>query len=688
MYKIKYGGKKGKTINLVESPDKVAIRTKNNQNLESLQVSSESRSLIDETTEVVNFPESGVTVRKVTLSPPSIEGLESTTTESANVEAQIARRDETRAALKQEEGIRFAGRVLQDADTGEVMLYTENFFVKFKDAVSEADCLKLIAKYHLEIKNKLPFAPNSYFVQAHEGTGLEVFDIADKLLKEKQVEFCHPELVQERRFKAIHPLQWHLAKTTVGGKAVDAHVNIEAAWAHTRGKGVTIAIIDDGIDTDHPEFAGRIVHPFDATSNQFNAKPKEGEDNHGTPCAGMACAAGLADGASGTAPEAFLIPIRLRSGLGSMAEANAFAWAADHGADVISCSWGPTDGTWWEPDDPIHKRFTALPDSTRLALEYALSKGRKGKGCTILFAAGNGAEDVGNDGYASYPGVIAVAACNDTGKRSVYSDFGNAIWVSFPSGDFGYAPFRHPAPITQGLRTPDRLGAAGVAGDYRNNFGGTSGACPGMAGVVALMLAVNPDLKPSEVKNIIRSSCVQIDKETGKYDANGHSIWYGYGRIDAGLAVENAKKAKADPTGPSINGQVRFISSGEIPLQPGGMMTGNFNPPRKVLGLKLNVHPKNNKLSIKYKTNVPGLGVLENKAEGEFVGAKTGRQRVIGIALHLEGNAASNYDLEYSARIQGAAEAVSAKNGAWCGTDKKSGKTIQAVSVVLKKKGV
>jgi subtilisin family serine protease len=614
--------------------------------------------------------------------------LESSGATESTVEEQIARRDETRAALKQEENIRFAGRVLQDADTGEVILYTENFFVKFKDSIGEPDCLGLIAKYKLKIKNKLPFAANSYFVQAQEGTGLKVFEIADKLLKEKQVEFCHPEMVQERRFKAIHPLQWHLAKTNVGGKAVDAHVNIEGAWAHTRGKGVTIAVIDDGIDTDHPEFAGRIVHPFDATNNTFDAKPKEGEDNHGTPCAGMACAAGLAEGASGTAPDAFLMPIRLRSGLGSMAEANAFAWAADHGADVISCSWGPTDGTWWEPDDPMHKRFTALPDSTRLALEYALSKGRKGKGCTILFAAGNGAEDVGNDGYASYPGVLAVAACNDTGRRSVYSDFGDAIWVSFPSGDFGYAPFRHPAPITQGLRTPDRLGAAGVAGDYRNNFGGTSGACPGMAGVVALMLAVNPDLTPADIKNVIRASCSQIDKETGKYNTNGHSIWYGYGRIDAGLAVENAKKAKENPPGPAIEGKVRFSVSGELPLQPRGMLTGNFNPPRKMLGLNLSINPNNSGLKIKYKTNVPGLGILENEKEGEFVGTKNSRHRVIGISIQLEGSTASKYELEYAARIQGASETISAKNGAWCGTDKKTGKTIHSVSVVLKKRSV
>lgn len=676
MYKVKYGGKKGKTVNLVESPDMVAIRTKDNADIENVKMSRASRELVGHTKEVAAFPEAGVTVRRLTHD----EGLEST-------KATISRRDDTRAALKQEDNIRFAGRVLQDAESGEVMLYTENFFVKFKDATPEKDCLALIKKYRLTVKNKLPFAPNSYFVEAEEGTGLKVFEIAEKLLKEKEVELCHPELVQERRFKGIHPLQWHLAKTTIGGKPVDAHVNIEAAWKHTRGKGINIAVIDDGVDLDHPEFAGRIKSSFDATLNIEDGSPKDADDSHGTACAGMACAAGLPNGASGTAPEATLIPIRLRSGLGSMAETNAFVWATDHGADVISCSWGPTDGEWWNPADPVHNRMTALPDSTRLAIEYALTKGRGGKGCVILFAAGNGNEDTKNDGYAGYPGVIAVAACNDTGKRSVYSDYGDAVWACFPSGDYAWKPFNHPAPLSAGLHTVDRLKQAGYApGDYIDNFGGTSGACPGLAGVVVLMLAVNPALTPLEVKDIIRRSCVKIDKKEGEYDAEGHSPYYGYGRIDAGLAVENALKAVKETSSPTVEGAVRFVTIGEKALQPGNTLTGDFKPVKKVLGFSLTIKPATKGLKIKYKVNIPGLGVVTNKKEGDYVGTANGRQRVIGFSVELEGTAAQKYDVEYSAKLKGVAKVASAKNGAWCGTDKKTGKTVEAVAVVIKSK--
>ncbi|MBK8429240.1 MAG: S8 family serine peptidase [Lewinellaceae bacterium] len=673
MYKVKFGGKKGKTIELVESPDLVAIRTKGNKELEDTPMSSRSRELMAGSPEVAAFPEAGVTVRRVS----DEQGLEST----------MSRRDQARASLKKDDNIRFAGRVLQDAKTGEVMLYTENFFIKFKEDVTEAACLAIIEKYHLKVKSKLSFAVNSYFVQASEGTGLEVFQIAEAILKEKQVEFCHPELVQERRFKTIHPLQWHLGKTTIGGKAIDAHVNIEAAWKHTRGKGITIAVIDDGIDTDHPEFAGRIVHPFDATENNEVARPKDKEDNHGTACAGMACASGLKEGASGTAPEALLMPIRLRSGLGSMAEAMAFTWAAEHGADVISCSWGPSDGEWWNPSDPVHKHLTVLPDSTRLALEYALKKGREGKGCTILFAAGNGNEDIKNDGYCCYPGVIAVAACNDSSRRSVYSDFGDAVWACFPSGDFGWKPFQHPAPFSEGLRTTDRIQKEGYdAGDYANTFGGTSGACPGMAGVVALMLAVNPALTPPEVKAIIRESCQKIDKKEGEYDKDGHSVFYGYGRIDAGLAVSNALKSSAKPSGPAITGIARFTHFGEQPLQLGGVLTGQFQTPQKLLGLSLQMRAAEKGLKLRYRVNVPGRGILENQSDGDYVGTANARQRIIGFAIELEGAAAKKYDVVYAARLKGVATRAVASNGQYCGTDKKTGKTVEAIAVQIKKR--
>jgi subtilisin family serine protease len=236
------------------------------------------------------------------------------------------------------------------------------------------------------------------------------------------------------------------------------------------------------------------------------------------------------------------MPVRLNSNLGSMAEANSFKWAADHGADIISCSWGPEDGDWFDPDDPVHNTLIDLPDSTRLAIDYAISMGRGGKGCVITFAAGNGNEDCSFDGYASYEKVIAVAACNDRGKRSVYSDYGKNVWCSFPSSDFGYQPFNHPDPLTTGIYTTDRLGKAGYNpdGDYTDQFGGTSSSCPGVAGTAALILSANPELTWEQVRQIFKETSDKIDPGGGKYDSKGHSIYYGYGRINAEKAVKKA----------------------------------------------------------------------------------------------------------------------------------------------------
>lgn len=182
-------------------------------------------------------------------------------------------------------------------------------------------------------------------------------------------------------------------------------------------------------------------------------------------------------------------------------------------------------------------------------MEFAIKNGRNGKGCVICFAAGNGNESVNNDGYASYEKVIAVAACNDKGKKAPYSDFGPAVWCAFPSSNV------FPS-LTPGIWTTDRSGPLGynhgstslgdAAGHYTDDFGGTSSSCPGVAGVAALILARNPNLRWDEVKDVIKRSCDRIDTSGGNYDANGHSHLYGYGRVNAKKAVELAMPAQPD----------------------------------------------------------------------------------------------------------------------------------------------
>ncbi len=548
MVKVNFGRKNEPTYELQPAADLIAVRTRSKRSLQrgSEPVATPERGSLEDGALIAAYPEAGVEVYRVPVAKgrPSLE--------------------DRKVALRASPDVRFAGGVLVDPATKEPVLYTENLFVKFADSADSDDCRDVLRNAGLSIKEVVKYASNSFFAAAEEGTGRRVFDIAQQLLGRDDVEYAHPELIRPRARKAIGPQQWHLKRTTVSGAVVDAHVDVEAAHLVTRGEGVTVAVIDDGFDVDHLEFAGtgKVVAPRDATLQTSDPRPKDpwgtgpnDGENHGTACAGVAVANG-ASGASGVAPQARLMPIRLSSGLGSQREADAFVWAADHGADVISCSWGPADGRWWDPADPRHSQPVALPASTRLALEYVTTRGRGGKGCVVVFAAGNGRESVDNDGYASSAMVIAVAACNDTGRRSVYSDFGRAIWCSFPSSDFAYAPFAQPAPLTPGIWTTDRGGANGyntgdngdgdATGRFTATFGGTSSACPGVAGVAALVLAVNPDLKAGEVKQLLQRACDRIDPQGGAYDGNGHSRFYGHGRLNARAAVELAQPQPRD----------------------------------------------------------------------------------------------------------------------------------------------
>lgn len=527
MPSLRYGGSDGYELKLEDRGDLVVVRThRHGARHDVSPLGRESRAAADELDPLFGFSGAGVGVYR----------------------APEGRSEEIAGVLDGDPEVQFAGRGLRDQH-GAPVVYTENVFVKFAESVPEADCEAAVREAGLTVKRPLTYAARAYFCAAEEGSGRDVFERAEALLQRDDVELCHPELIREVSFNGAFPDQWHLGPATVGGQQVDAHVNVAPAWELTRGEGVVIAVIDDGVDVDHTELRGegKVVAPQSLTVPRGDdPRPSEGA-NHGTACSGVACADG-GHGACGVAPAARLMPLRLASGLGSQDEADAFVWAAEHGADVISCSWGPIDGRWWDPSDPVHQQVVPLPDSTRLAIDFAVEQGREGRGCVITWAAGNGNESVDNDGYAAYERVIAVAACNDASERSAYSDHGDAIWCCFPSS-------HGEASLTPGIWTTDRAGVEGynsgdaslgdAEGDYTNSFGGTSSACPGVAGVAALVLARNPELSWDAVRDLLARACDRIDEAGGQYDERGHSPAYGFGRVNAATAVELAEPEAA-----------------------------------------------------------------------------------------------------------------------------------------------
>jgi subtilisin family serine protease len=266
--------------------------------------------------------------------------------------------------------------------------------------------------------------------------------------------------------------------------------------------------------------------------------PGVGAGSHGINVAGLVLGAGPP--VTGVAPKALLLPAsvpELRARVGSQVEARTLrVVAADHGADIICCAWAPPRPT---------NESGQLPEHTRAAIEHGLTHGRNGKGCVIVFSAGNDGSDLALNGYASHPGVIAVGACNCHGKHPSYSGWGDALWCVFPSND----P-RDPVGASMTYLTTAPVGSL-LDGEayYTTRFGFTSAATAAVAGICALIVSANPDLTSTEVKAVLRDACEKIDLASDTYDEHGHSPLYGYGRPDVARAVELAReRALAAPT--------------------------------------------------------------------------------------------------------------------------------------------
>ena len=298
-----------------------------------------------------------------------------------------------------------------------------------------------------------------------------------------------------------------------------------------------VAVIDEGIDEQHPEFAGRVIAGYPPRTP---GRSHDVRRSHGTNVAGVILAGGHA--VTGIAPRALLLPVvvpALSTKIGDPSEAEGLRWAADHGADVICCAWAPPSP---------NQDSGALPDHTRDALDYCLTHGRGGKGCVVIFSAGNDGCNLALNGYATYPGVIAVGACNVHGRHPAYSGWGEALWCVAPSNDPGDPDSR--------WKTYTTTAPLGSLADgevfYTRRFGFTSAACAVVAGICALIVAANPRLTAAEVRAVLRESCDKVDVESGSYDEQGHSPLYGYGRPDPVRAQRLAKRRtrrRATPIG-------------------------------------------------------------------------------------------------------------------------------------------
>lgn len=336
--------------------------------------------------------------------------------------------------------------------------------------------------------------------------------LAARLSKVAGIESAIPDLHYERRFTDFkvppndprYAGQWYLNL-----------LQVERTWQVATGSPDTsIVVVDDGCDLQHPDLAAAMVGGLDVLDDDDDPSysPKVRGNEHGTACAGIIAAVGNNKlGISGVCPTCSLRCVRLFDMTHSLipvsADVRAFNYAFETEAAVVSNSWG-----FAEPEP--------VPNVLRASIEELLDRGRGGKGALVVFAAGNENRELDDSEIGAIPGVLNVGATNRYDEAAPFSNFGNSLDLTAPTGT-----------LTTDISGPDGADAS----DYTSLFGGTSSSCPVVAGVAALVMTAVPDKTAREIGDVLISSARKAPFASP--NAEGHDPIYGHGIVDPTAAL-------------------------------------------------------------------------------------------------------------------------------------------------------
>ncbi|WP_020680042.1 proprotein convertase P-domain-containing protein [Marinobacterium rhizophilum] len=494
---------------------------------------------------------------------------------------QAEERDAIMERVRRGSEVEFASHVYAPVDEPQAKVYPmDEITVQFRLDASDSDIEAIMAEFGLTLEREIRDAPRVYVFRVGPQATENPIKIANRLAQNDKVIISEPNVAIASQScytpsDTLFPNQWHLFNSGGPLLSTAGHIDTVHAWDLSRGeRSVVVAVADDSCDLHHSDFqaADKVVSPRDFAGHDFEPLPELEDDNHGTACCGVAVAEENGIGVVGVAPGCALMPIRTSGMIDDSSIEDLCDWVIDHGASVMSCSWG------------VAARSFSLSLRMNTALHRAATVGRGGRGCVLVFASGNDNRPVNGivdesgwpnnqpngptrwlAGFAAHEDVIAVAASSSLATKSAYSNWGREITVCAPSNNVPPRTYpRVTVPVSgRGIVTTDRVGPSGYSStDYTAGFGGTSSACPTVAGAAALILSANPNLTAGEVREIMQSTAdkiidnnpdPQLGNLFGTYDGNGHSQWFGYGRVNAFQAVTEARRRLQGATGQIVS---------------------------------------------------------------------------------------------------------------------------------------
>ena len=482
-----------------------------------------------------------------------------------------------------------AGGASGQAGGPQFILETDRIIVKYKDAKPAAKGVAArVANLTSSRKAILDRAGQQFGVVVREShaisTGAQVFNLdrkrglkevqslaAEMMARDPSIEYAEPDRIMTHMATPNDPRyneQWHYFDT-IGG------LRLPAAWDSSTGSGVNVAVIDTGY-RPHADLSGQFLPGYDfistaAIANDGNGRDSDASDTgdavtagscgsgqpsrdqtsswHGTHVAGtIAARTNNGVGVAGVAYNAKIVPVRVLGKCGGYTSdiADAITWS----------SGGTVSGV---PANANKARVLNLSLGGGGACDATTQNainGARSRGAVIVVAAGNDATNVSNASPANCSGVIAVAATGRTGARASYSNYGTLVDVAAPGGDG-----------SNSVLSTLNAGTGAPAGDSYAGYQGTSMATPHVAGVAALMLALNTNLTPDEIEARLKSTARAFPASCSGC---------GTGIVDAAAAVAAATAPVAQPVTLAESESNNTIATADAVSSNNTNVTGNL----------------------------------------------------------------------------------------------------------------